>query len=271
MKDLRKVIDFNYLDKGKNYLNHVPHSHGKSYEIIFVKSGSGFFVIDDALLPLEPDAIYLVNGINLHCSAPTDPDKYTRRKIVIDADFVDKALSSVGEGKLTATLFKDGGFFCFPGFENGKKIDEAFLDMNNAIKEGREFPASNILYNVIRILLIANECKGNNKVIEDKEMSKLLSFLGANFKRRLTLGEISDAVCISKYHLCHKFKKCTGMTVFEYITEKRLSLAKELLINTNIPVSEICDETGFSDFSYFSKIFKESTGLSPSRYRKQEK
>ncbi len=269
MKDLRKVIDFNYLDQGRNYINNVPHSHKKGYEIIYVKSGDGFFVIDDRLLPIEPDALYLVNGTSLHCSAPADPDKYLRRKIVVDADFVDQALLSVGEKGLTDTLFKDGGFFCFPGFEYGKQIDETFSDMNNAIKSGKEYLSSNILYNLIKILLIANECKDKNKVVKDKEMAKLLSFIGDNFKSRLTLDEISDAVCISKYHLCHKFKKCTGMTVFEYIAEKRLSLAKELLLNTRMPISGICDEIGFSDFSYFSKIFKESTGYSPSEYRKK--
>ena len=50
---MRELIDFSYLDSGKDPLSDVRHSHGKSYEIIFVKNGNGIFVVNDKVLPLE--------------------------------------------------------------------------------------------------------------------------------------------------------------------------------------------------------------------------
>ena len=268
---MKELIDFNYLDCGKDALNQVRHSHGKSYEIIYVKSGSGVFLINDRVLPLKAGALYLINGITTHCSVPDDPESYHRRKVIVDADFGDRSLSAVHEESLTKTLFSEGGNFYLPTDEMALEIDSAFLGIKSMLQENKDFGHSHLLSCIMRIFLSAYECGESEELFGDVEMIKLLSYLGSNYRNRLTLDEISDAVHMSRYYLCHRFKERFGLTVFEYILQKRLSFAKNQLIISTTAISQISDEAGFSDFSYFSKIFRQFEGISPSEFRKQNR
>ena len=73
---------------------------------------------------------------------------------------------------------------------------------------------------------------------------------------------------ISHTHLLRLFKKEYGITVIKYITKKRIELACELLISSNLSVGEICFSCGFSDESHFMKTFKKEMGVSALNYRK---
>ena len=77
-------------------------------------------------------------------------------------------------------------------------------------------------------------------------------------------------VYLSADHLARVFKKETGETLVKYITDKRIHAAKELLSDTKTPISQVASEVGYDNYSYFTKIFKEKTGVSPGDYRKQQ-
>ena len=82
------------------------------------------------------------------------------------------------------------------------------------------------------------------------------------------VGDIADALGVSESTLAHQFKKETNWSVTEYINKTKLSTASQLLKNTDWSIGMISDMSGFSDVSYFSKVFKKLTNLSPSEYRK---
>ena len=62
-----------------------------------------------------------------------------------------------------------------------------------------------------------------------------------------------------------------GSTLTHVIAERRINAAKKLLIRSDAPVSAVAEEVGFSDYNYFTKIFKSLTGLTPSAYRKKNR
>ncbi len=68
--------------------------------------------------------------------------------------------------------------------------------------------------------------------------------------------------------LCHTFREKTGMTLSEYVLEKRLSKAESMLRKGVRPVGEIALELGFSSVSYFCSVFNKKYGMSPLAYRK---
>ncbi|OMF26744.1 hypothetical protein BK133_20100 [Paenibacillus sp. FSL H8-0548] len=70
-------------------------------------------------------------------------------------------------------------------------------------------------------------------------------------------------------HLTRQFKKETGHTITDYVLLERIKLAKELLTQTNIPISSISSSVGYSNFSHFTKVFKKYTELGPTEYRSQ--
>lgn len=92
-------------------------------------------------------------------------------------------------------------------------------------------------------------------------------FIEENFKRDISLDEVSQQVNISPYYFSKLFKKRTGENYVEYVTNIRMKKAKELLRNTNLSIKEICLETGYSDPNYFSRMFRKHEGISPTEYK----
>ena len=64
------------------------------------------------------------------------------------------------------------------------------------------------------------------------------------------------------------FKKETGQNFLDYLTELRISKAKELLCGETLSVQDVAETVGYSDLKYFSRLFKKATGVSPSDYKK---
>ena len=97
------------------------------------------------------------------------------------------------------------------------------------------------------------------------------AYVGAHLAEDLTLAEIADHVRISVYYLSHLFKKVTGTTVLAYRSELRLTMAKQLLVGTDLPIGEIAQRTGFSGAAYFTELFSKSEKIPPTEYRRYHK
>lgn len=93
-------------------------------------------------------------------------------------------------------------------------------------------------------------------------------YIRENFREKISMKDICTALGRTKSAICPAFKQKYGVTVVDYLTELRIEEAKKLLLETDMTVGEIADETGFSDTSYFSKVFLKSVGISPSCYRR---
>jgi two-component system response regulator YesN len=75
-------------------------------------------------------------------------------------------------------------------------------------------------------------------------------------------------VYLNPDYLTRVFKKQTGLSISDYLQQQRIEYAKKLLVETNSSVSEVALAAGYSNFSYFSTIFKKSTELNPMEFRK---
>ena len=92
-------------------------------------------------------------------------------------------------------------------------------------------------------------------------------YVSENLSEKLSIKNLCDAVGCSKSTLTSAFKKSYGTTLVEYITDLRISRAEVLLKEGNMSISEISLAVGFSDQSYFSKVFSAKHGVSPSEWR----
>jgi len=111
----------------------------------------------------------------------------------------------------------------------------------------------------------------NRNVKNVKVIRKTREFIRVNYKKKLKLTDISNAVSLSPYYLSHIFKNETGITLMEYLTKVRIEEAKKLLENTSSNTTQISFDVGYSDQSYFCKIFKKIEGISPLEYKKRMK
>ena len=87
----------------------------------------------------------------------------------------------------------------------------------------------------------------------------------------VTLEDIAKETFFTKTHLIRVFREEYHTTPYEYILSRKLRLAKDLLVNTSLPISEISSYLNFCDAHYFTNFFRSRTGVSPKEYRKREK
>lgn len=93
-------------------------------------------------------------------------------------------------------------------------------------------------------------------------------FLDENYVREITRSDLAEIVYLNPDYISRLFKKEMGISISTYLLRKRVDTAKELLENTAMPINVISMHVGYSNFSYFTKIFRENTGMSPNEYRK---
>ena len=92
-------------------------------------------------------------------------------------------------------------------------------------------------------------------------------FIRDHLGENITIKRIADHVYMNPTYFCESFKKQTGETVLDYVIRNRLEKAKKLLKMTDLKVYDISAEVGYQDTKYFSRLFKEWIGQSPSQYR----
>ena len=95
--------------------------------------------------------------------------------------------------------------------------------------------------------------------------------LDENFLERITLDELSFIFGTNRSSLCKDFKRATGKSLNDYVTEKKLSLAKKMLTESDFTVTEIAEKLNFTGIHYFTAFFKKNEGLSPMEYRAKRK
>lgn len=99
-------------------------------------------------------------------------------------------------------------------------------------------------------------------------VQKAVDFICLNIQNSINLSQIADFLSVNKCYLSSVFKRETGSTVTEYITERRIRHALYLLNTTDDPIQEIAIACGIPDLSYFTKIFRQNRGMTPCQYRK---
>lgn len=136
-----------------------------------------------------------------------------------------------------------------------KPIDQDFIyAMDRAIKS----------INQVSLLDIE---KGSDQNTSLTLQHNILRFIHENYAEALTLDKLADFLNMSKYHVSRLVKSILGMNFSEYLLIYRVEVAKKELSTTDFPISNIAMNVGFNDSTYFTKKFKEVTGLTPKHYR----
>ncbi len=102
-------------------------------------------------------------------------------------------------------------------------------------------------------------------------VNQAVAYINEHCDRRITLQELADHVHASKSYFCSEFSKSMGVSVIAYIQAQKIKRAKQFLVLSEKPLSEISELLSFSSQSYFQNIFKRITGMTPTQFRKQNK
>lgn len=102
-----------------------------------------------------------------------------------------------------------------------------------------------------------------------KEVKEAILYIQSNYKKKITLEDLSKAMYIDKYTLSKKFKAFTGITIVDYINDYRCKMALSM-IQKGEQINSAARNCGFNNISFFTKTFKRHIGNLPSFYKKKQ-
>ncbi|MDR2376670.1 MAG: helix-turn-helix domain-containing protein [Treponema sp.] len=156
------------------------------------------------------------------------------------------------------------------GFASG--FDQNQMEVNNEnIKRIEDAKSIEELTDVLNVMVeqMAEQIFSFQGVRHAAALRKVERYLQENYHRKITLKEVADMSGLSPPYFSTIFKEEMGENFSSYLNQLRVEAASRLLRETNQSLSEIAGACGFEDQSWFSKIFKSYTGLSPGKYRGQ--
>lgn len=211
-------------------------------------------------------------------------------QIIGEANNGVSALEEIEEKK-PDVLFTDIRMPGYNGLELMERLNEKGLDIKVVFISGYadfEYAQSAIRLGAFDYLLKPVEQDKLNEVLErllaeDEEVLKdgvqeeeinpstikmILSEMKQNYAENITLTDLAKKYGISISYLSGLIKEELQMSFSNYIASKRIQKAKELLADEKLSIEEIAERVGYSDYFYFTKVFKKNSGISPSKYRK---
>lgn len=103
----------------------------------------------------------------------------------------------------------------------------------------------------------------------DRQIEQAIRFMSLHYTQQVSIDQLSRMLGYHRTHLSRMFKRTTGLSPKQYLMQIRLERAQMLLSDTSMPIDHVASAVGFNDPLYFSKKFKEWSGISPTQYRKE--
>ena len=245
----------------------VSIHHHDFYEIYLFLGGNVEYFVDGEKFKLSKGDLLLINPMQLHQPITSQGNAYERIVLWIDREY----LTKISKDEDLSLCFKktDDGFVSLlhPNAIMHGRINELFELLNKefhsqnfANKTYSESLLLQLLVEINRLVKTKNEnsiTKKSNDLI-----TRVITFINNHYKENISLDLLSKKFFISKYHLSHEFSEKVGISLYKYLTLKRLLIAKEMLLD-GVSASQIAVECGFHNYTTFYRIFKSHYGTNP--------
>jgi AraC-like DNA-binding protein len=257
----------------ENIKSHVWHYHPE-VELIFVCGGSGKRQIGSNISYFSDGDLVLIGSNLPHCGL-TNENTNNEYEMVIQfkPDFLGEYIWETPEmQRISALLEKSKAGIVFG--ENLKKtVGKKITDMHESSSLGKLIIFLEILEELATTqdyrILNAGKYYLQTQVEDNERINHIFNYVKDHFKEQITLEEIADLANMKVPSFCRYFKKITNKTFTQFVNEYRITHSLKLLAEQPLSITEVCFESGFNNFSYFNKTFKEYIKKSPSQYRKE--
>ena len=250
----------------------IPVHWHDEFEIIYVKSGFLTVSISGENYIGKPGDAFVVSPGNLHFmgSQTGNVDYFT---FLFPLKYISFRTDDILDDKLLEPL-NSGHLMISPEIEDTVKEQcEQLVEIYGAKKEESQSEITAQIKTKIILLqfilelwkkgfIVENDTGGKNTV--EKEM---VSYIQQNFTGKILLKEFGEQFHLSEKYISRYFKEHFHITISQYVTYLRLEHAKQLLQDTDIPVTEVAMQSGYQNVSYFIRSFKKTYGMSPLKYR----
>jgi len=258
----------------RDQLAQTVDSHYHEFDKALVHySGTVDYIVEGISYHLQPGDILFVRHNDIHRPVISPNSIYERAVFWIKPGFIEEN-STDGQRLETCFNLSSEKRSCLyrPSPETRGRIKKLIAELENALKD--DSFGSDILCNTyfLQLMVEFNRCvlnKGPQVVPDvDPRMDEVIRFINNNLDEELSVDTLAAMCYLSRYYFMRRFKEATGYTVHNYIQQKRVTAAAELL-DGGLTISEAAACVGFSDYSAFLRAFKKVLGLTPSDYMQQ--
>ncbi len=249
----------------------MRHAHDY-YQLIYCYRGTGEIEIGSSVYTARPGYAYFIRPGMHHSITPCDRMRVSEIKFELASEELEAATAMLPEEM---------------------DIDEHVslrLSIKEIVKEGmsgalfsHEATNASLALFLIRLLreqkikvenmglqsYYFNHTPGTESIPRNRDTDFLivLDYIEKHLAEDITLEDLSEIAHFEKAYLITKFKEIWGLSPMKYVNALRIERAKQLLSTTEKSITDIAYETGFGSIHYFTRYFKDSTGITPSEYR----
>lgn len=261
----------NYLKSENKHNMSVQHYHD-TYEIYLQLAGKRYLFYDNICYTLERGDLAIFAPFEIHYAQSRESDYYERYVINFKLEDMSKILDS---GELHLLKQKINPCVVHLSEEKTQKVYD-YIKRTDEYNQRQGIFFDKLVYSaMLQLLVYITECINDETTVEGEKISpqiiSVMKYINKHYTEDLNLDKISDIACMSKYHLCRKFKEATGATLLQYLNNIRLTKVHSMLINTDMPIEEIAECTGFSSSIQLTRVFKNTYHIPPRTFRKNHK
>jgi len=259
-----------------HYLDDTPpkvefHQH-PFYELFFFLDGNVNYSIEGKTYHLRPGDILLTNSLDIHRPEILPGRPYERVIIWLEDRFFEQMRAG---GDDLAACFADAArkdYRCVRPPQSSlirlRSLCGKISQAQNSTKLGSY---TLVCAHLFEFLVEVCRCYFDmvdiiyEDVTENPKINHVLDFINKNITTNLSLDRIANEFYLSKFYLSRLFKHFTGISIYQYIIKKRVTLSRDML-RVGVPVISACMECGFNDYSNYLKAFKREFGQNPSEF-----
>ena len=249
----------------------VYHCHQR-YEIYYHIAGDVSFIVEGNQYTLDKRCFLIIRPMEFHNIVFHSPAVYEHFYI----DFSPEALEfiRIDEAILAPFLSHQPGQNNLYSITENDPFHKIFTKLKNTASlpdPERHMQAEFLLGELLLQISLRSKHEYSNFTPPQSNtlISEVLAYLNANITENVSIDQLAARFFVSKYYLCHLFKKTTNISINEYILQKRIAMAKRLLESGMRP-TEVALQCGFAGYSTFYRAFKRLTDKKPDDYKQQK-
>lgn len=252
------------------------HWH-KEFEMTLVFSGKGVYELNLVDYIVEEGDLIIIENEMLHYGYGLY-DGIKGTTIVFDMEMFHSVLQDSIDTKYILPIIS--GYIEFqPIIKNAVKenpwLKDRFIQLSilyEKREQGFELQLKACILEILALIISRQYFSTPNLKVKQNDsainaIKAIIKYIDGNLNSEIYLHTLAQIANFEKSYMSRFFKKHLGMTCTDYITRRRLNRATQLLVSTELSISEVAYETGFTNVSFFLKKFKERYGLTPKKYR----
>lgn len=250
------------VDNNASAMPRSMHEHKSLAEILLVYQGAGIYMIDGKRYTAQKGDIILYNACTVHDEYGGSGMNLATYCIGIsNLQLVNMPLNHILPAKVSPILSTNDRF---------DEIYHLFRAIEQESKENQEETASYLMMALITSIKAILQTNGNELKNEQSQLAiKIREFIDNNYTEDIHLTDIAAATNTNAYYFSHQFKAEIGLSPMKYVILRRLGEAQNLLINTDMTITQISAQVGYNNSNYFQNVFRNALGITPGDYRRK--